>query len=139
MRSLNQWTGIGNLTRDPELKFTPKGTAVCSVTLAMNHSWRTEAGEDKEEVSFVDVKFFGKQAEIVSKYMKKGRQLCVTGRLRQENWEDKQTGAKRSKIVVMGEALFFTQGEKRTESEEGKPAPKPPEALPSDDRDEVPF
>jgi len=86
------------LTRDPELRYTPKGTAVARITLAVNRTWKSESGENKEEVSFVDVDVWGRQAEVISQYMKKGRPLLVEGRLKQDTWEDKNTKQKQRQI-----------------------------------------
>jgi single-strand DNA-binding protein len=83
---------IGNLTRDPELRFTAQGVAIAKITLAVNRTWRTEAGETKEEVTFVDVDAFRRQAETIAQYLKKGSPLMVEGRLKLDQWDDKQTG-----------------------------------------------
>lgn len=108
MASFNKVILAGNLTRDPELRYTPKGTAVAKIGLALNRSWRDQAtGEMKEEVTFVDVDAFGKQAETIGQYLKKGRPLLVEGRLRLDTWEDKQSGQKRSKLGVILESFSF--------------------------------
>jgi len=121
MANFNKVILIGNLTRDPELRYTPKGTAVAKIGLAINRSWRTESGETKEEVTFVDVDSFGRQAETLGQYMKKGRPIMVEGRLRLETWDDKQTGQKRSKLGVVMEAFQFLDFGGRG-SDEGAPA-----------------
>ena len=105
--SINSVIVIGNLTRDPELRYTPKGTAVAKIGLAVNRVWTNEAGEKKEEVTFVDIDMFGRTAENVAQYMRKGRQLLVEGRLRLDQWDDKQTGQKRSKLGVVAETVQF--------------------------------
>ena len=92
MANFNKVILAGNLTRDPELRYTPKGTAIAKFGLAINRTWKTETGEAKEEVTFVDVDSFGRQAEVIAQYMKKGRPLLVGGRLRLDQWDDKQTG-----------------------------------------------
>ena len=102
----------GNLTRDPEIKFTAKGSAIANFTIAHNRKWRTEAGEDKEEVSFIDCVVFGKTAENVAKFFKKGSAIFVEGRLKQESWDDKATGQKRSKLVVIVESFQFVGGKR---------------------------
>ena len=107
MANFNKVILAGNLTRDPELRYTPKGTAVAKLGLAVNRSWTTETGEKREEATFVDVDAFGKQAEVISQYLRKGRSLLVEGRLRLETWDDKQTGAKRSKLGVVLESFSF--------------------------------
>jgi single-strand DNA-binding protein len=106
MASFNKVILAGNLTRDPELRYTPKGTAVARITLAVNRTYTVE-GEKKEEVSFVDVDVWGRQAEVISQYMKKGRPLLVEGRLKQDTWEDKNTKQKQSKLKVVLEGFSF--------------------------------
>lgn len=105
MANLNKVMLIGNLTRDPEVKYTPKGTAVTDIGLAINRFYTTESGEKREETTFVDVTFFGRQAEIIKQYCGKGKPLYVEGRLVLDTWDDKQTGQKRSKLKVTGENL----------------------------------
>jgi single-strand DNA-binding protein len=107
MANFNRVILAGNLTRDPELRYTPKGTAVAKLGLAVNRVYTTDAGEKKEEVMFVDVDAFARQAEVISQYLKKGRPILVEGRLRQETWDDKQTGQKRSKLSVVLESFQF--------------------------------
>ena len=92
MASYNKVLLMGNLTRDPEVKYTPKGTAIANLGLAVNRVWTNEAGEKKEEVTFVDVDVFGRTAENVGQYMRKGRPILIEGRLRLDQWDDKQTG-----------------------------------------------
>jgi single-strand DNA-binding protein len=107
MASFNKVILVGNLTRDPELRYTPKGTAVAKVGLAVNRVWTTESGEKKEEVTFVDVDIFGRTAENVSQYMRKGRPILIEGRLKLDQWDDKATGQKRSKLGVIAETVQF--------------------------------
>lgn len=107
MASFNKVILMGNLTRDPELRYTPKGTAIAKVGLAVNRTWTNEAGEKKEEVTFVDVDIFGRTAENVGQYMRKGRPMLVEGRLRLDTWDDKQTGQKRSRLGVVAETVQF--------------------------------
>jgi single-strand DNA-binding protein len=107
MASFNRVILMGNLTRDPELRYTPKGTAIAKIGLAVNRQWRTESGETKEEVTFVDVDSFGRQAETIAQYMKKGSPILVEGRLRLDQWDDKQTGQKRSRLGVVLENFKF--------------------------------
>src|SRR6267142_1889563 len=101
MANFNKVILAGNLTRDPELRYTPKGMAIAKFGLAINRTWKNETGEAKEEVTFVDIDAFGKQAETLAKYMKKGRPLLMEGRLRLDQWDDKQTGQKRSRLGVV--------------------------------------
>ena len=105
MASFNKVLLMGNLTRDPELKYTPKGTAIADIGLAVNRTYSTDSGEKREEVTFVDVTLWGRVAEIVGEYCKKGRPLFVEGRLQLDSWDDKQTGQKRSKLKVVGENI----------------------------------
>lgn len=107
MASFNKVILVGNLTRDPELRYTPKGTAIAKIGLAVNRVWTNESGEKKEEVTFVDVDVFGRTAENVAQYLRKGSPLLVEGRLRLDQWDDKQTGQKRSKLGVVGETIQF--------------------------------
>jgi single-strand DNA-binding protein len=96
---------MGNLTRDPEVKYTPKGTAIAEFGLAVNRNYTTESGEKREEVTFLDVEAFGRVAEIIGEYCKKGRPLFVEGRLKLDQWDDKTTGQKRSKLRVVADNI----------------------------------
>jgi single-strand DNA-binding protein len=107
MANFNKVILAGNLTRDPEMRYTPKGTAVARIGLAINRKWKSETGETKEEVTFVDVEAFGRQAEVIAQYMKKGRPLLVEGRLKLDEWEDKNTHQKVSKLRVVLESFSF--------------------------------
>ena len=107
MPNLNKVLLMGNLTRDPELKVTPKGTPVASFSLAINRKWKGEDGTEHEEVTYVDVEAWGKQAETIAKYMVKGRPLYVEGRLKLEQWEDKTTHEKRSRMKVTLDQFQF--------------------------------
>ncbi|MFV0416276.1 MAG: single-stranded DNA-binding protein [Chthoniobacterales bacterium] len=110
MASVNKVILIGNVTRDPELKYTPKGTAVTEVGLAVNRNYNTDSGDRKEETTFVDITLWGKTAEIACQYLKKGRPVYFEGRLQLDSWEDKQSGAKRSRLRVVGETMQFLGG-----------------------------
>ena len=107
MASFNKVILVGNLTRDPELRYTPKGTAIAKFGLAVNRVWTSESGEKKEEVTFIDIDVFGRTAENVAQYMRKGSPMLVEGRLRLDQWDDKQTGQKRSKLGVVLEGFSF--------------------------------
>lgn len=156
MASFNKVILVGNLTRDPELRYTPKGTAVAKIGLAVNRTWRNEAGETKEEVTFVDVDVFGRTAENVGQYMRKGSPMLVEGRLRLDTWEDKQTNQKRSKLGVVAETVQFLGSARGADGASGatgadvaprkapaaKPAPatEPADAdVPPPEDDDVPF
>lgn len=115
MASFNKVILMGNLTRDPELRVTPKGTAVCQIGLAVNSSYKDKEGNAREEVTFVDVDVFGRQAEVIAKYMSKGRPILVEGRLKLDSWETKE-GEKRSKLkVVLDNFQFVGAGPGRSE------------------------
>lgn len=107
MASFNQVILIGNLTRDPELRVTPKGTSICQFGIAVNRTYKDDAGNSKEEVNFFDIEAWGKQGEIISKYLSKGRPLFIQGRLKQDTWDDKATGQKRSKVKVVLDNFQF--------------------------------
>jgi single-strand DNA-binding protein len=107
MANFNKVILAGNLTRDPELRYTPSGKAIAKFALAVNRAWTSETGEKKEEVTFVDIDSFGRQAEVISQYLKKGRPILVEGRLRLDQWDDKQTGQKRSRLGVVLESFSF--------------------------------
>jgi single-strand DNA-binding protein len=154
MASLNKIMLIGNLTRDPELRVTPKGTAICQFSLAVNRKFRDESGADREEVTYVDIEAWSKQGETIAKYLTKGRPLFVEGRLRLDQWEDKTTKEKRSRMKVVLENFQFLGsgradgatpgggegGEARTYAPRAGSAPKP--AAPATQAtldEEVPF
>jgi single-strand DNA-binding protein len=148
MASFNKVLLMGNLTRDPELRYTPKGTAVAQLGLAVNRQWKSESGETKEEVTFVDVDAFGRQAEVIGQYLKKGRPIFIEGRLKLDTWDDKQTNQKRSKLKIVLESFQFLDGGRQDGGAAGAPARRPaaaaesgpaaePEPPPVDD--DVPF
>src|SRR4028119_810245 len=103
--SLNKVILVGNLTRDPEVRYTPKGSAVCDLGLAVNRQYSLEGGEKREEVTFIDVVLWARLAEIAGEYLKKGRPVLIEGRLQLDTWDDKQSGQKRSKLRVIAEGL----------------------------------
>jgi single-strand DNA-binding protein len=105
MASYNKVMLIGNLTRDPEVRYTPKGSAVCDIGLAVNRVYTSDSGEKVEEVTFVDVVLWSKMAELAGKYLHKGRPVFIEGRLQMDSWEDKQTGQKRTRLRVVGEQM----------------------------------
>lgn len=107
MAQLNKVFLIGNLTRDPELRVTPKGTPICQFGLAINRQYKDESGATRDETTFVDIEAWGKQGELVSKYLTKGSPCFVEGRLRLDQWEDKQSGQKRSRLKVVLDNVQF--------------------------------
>lgn len=105
MANLNKVMLIGNLTRDPDVRYTPKGTAVTDIALAVNRYFSSDSGERREETTFVDITLWGRQAEVAGQYLKKGRPVYIEGRLQLDSWEDKTSGQKRSKLKVVGEQM----------------------------------
>jgi single-strand DNA-binding protein len=110
MASYNKVILAGNLTRDPELRTLPSGMAIAKFGLAVNRVYTTKEGERREEVTFIDIDSFGKQAETISKYCTKGSGLLVEGRLKLDQWDDKNTGEKRSRLGVTLETFTFLGG-----------------------------
>jgi len=152
MANFNKVIIAGNLTRDPELRYTPKGTAIARLGLALNRSYTTESGEKRDEVTFVDVDAFGRQAEVIGQYLKKGRPVLIEGRLKLDQWEDKNTHQKQSKLRVVLENFSFLDSGRggdaapeapvvRTAGTSAAPPPATggePEAPAAED-DDVPF
>lgn len=132
MANLNKVMLIGNLTRDPELRVTPRGTGICTFALAMNRKFKDEAGGEREEVTFVDVEAWGKQGEVIAKWCSKGHPLFVEGRLRLDSWEDKNTKEKRSRMKVVLENFQFLGGNREAGdgAAPGQPAPQPEGDVP---------
>ncbi|TAN62245.1 single-stranded DNA-binding protein [bacterium] len=106
MASLNRVFLIGNLTKDPELRYTPQGTAVANLRLAVNRRWKDKSGEQKEEVCFLTVVAWDKQAEVCNQYLRKGSPLFVEGRLQSRSWQD-NSGAKRNVVEIRAERVQF--------------------------------
>lgn len=107
MPNLNRVMLMGNLTRDIELKTIGSGTSVARIGLAINRNWTTPDGEKKEEVTFVDCEAWGKQAEVMAKFLSKGRPVYIEGRLKLDQWQDKESGANRSAMRVVVEGFQF--------------------------------
>ncbi len=106
MASFNRVILMGNLVGDPQVRYTPGGQAVSEVRIAVNHSWLDkQTNQRKEEATFVDVTLWGRTAEIAGEYLAKGRQVLIEGRLKLDQWDDKQTGQKRSKLSVVCENM----------------------------------
>lgn len=143
MANLNKVMLIGNLTRDPEIKTTPKGTSIAELGMAINRKWKDDAGEPREEVTFVDVSFFGKTAEVLGKWLKKGAPLYVEGRLKLDQWEDSESGKTRSKLRVIGESFQFlaaapSEDRDSAPRESARPA-RPAQRRQTVDEDGIPF
>jgi single-strand DNA-binding protein len=156
MANLNKVLLMGNLTRDPEVRYTPKGTAVAELGIAVNRIYSGENGEKREEVTFVDVTVWGRTAENVGEYLKKGRPVFIEGRLQLDSWEDKQSGQKRNKLKVVADNVQFLgsrgsgtggggpeEGEEppRSRSASGTRGSAPSKTTPpaEPDDDEIPF
>lgn len=105
--SVNYCVIGGNITRDPESRYTPKGIALCEFGVAVNRKWKSETGEEKEEVSFINCTAWGKTAETIAQYFRKGSPILVMGRLKMESWEDRDTGKPRQKHIVIVERFNF--------------------------------
>ena len=154
MASYNKVFLLGNLTRDPEVRYTPKGSAVADLGIAVNRQYTLDNGEKREEVTFVDVTLWGRQAEVAGEYLKKGRSVFIEGRLQLDTWDDKQSGQKRSKLKVIGEMMQMLGGrpggggggeEGGEETRSSRPsggsrsAPPPKGGSSEPDDDEIPF
>ena len=148
MPNYNKVILMGNLTRDPEVRYTSGGTAIAKLGMAVNRRWKNQEGQMQEETTFVDVDAFGRQAETIGQYLKKGRPVMVEGRLKLDQWDDKQTGQKRSKLGVVLENFQFLDsrgevgggGEGGGYSQPGSTSNSPPgdgSSVPADD--DVPF
>jgi single-strand DNA-binding protein len=154
MASFNKVILLGNLTRDPEVRYTPKGSAVCDLGIAVNRVYTTDSGEKREEVTFVDVVLWARLAELAGEYLKKGRPVFIEGRLQMDTWDDKQTGQKRTRLRVVGETMQFLGSrpsgagggpaeaseddrQARASGKSSAPPPKPTAGEP--DNDEIPF
>ena len=150
MASFNKVILLGNLTRDPDLRVTTNGLSICKMGIASNRVYYTQDGERREEVTFVDVDAFGRQAETISKYMTKGSSILIEGRLKLDTWETQQ-GEKRSKLCVVLERFQFTGGRgdsadagaSGSHVERSSPPPRPsrapaaPVSRPPQQRDEI--
>lgn len=111
MASFNKVIVMGNLTRDPQVRYTPSNTAVAEIGLAVNRSWYDKQTQQrKEEVTFVDVTLWGRQAEVAGEYLAKGRAVLIEGRLQLDQWQDKESGQNRSKLKVVGESMKMVGG-----------------------------
>lgn len=139
MANVNRVTLIGRLTRDPELRYTPSNMPVSEVGLAINRKWMPKNGDEQEETTFVDCSVFGKSAELICQYVKKGESIYIEGRLKMDEWNDRE-GQKRSKLkVVVDNFQFLPRGEQKPIQDiYSKPVPKkaPPPEIPES---EIPF
>ena len=133
MNAFNKVILMGNLTRNPELRYTPKGTAVAKLSLALNRKYTDKDGQTVEDTTFVEVDAFGKTAETIGQYMQKGRAILLEGRLKMDEWDDKE-GKRRHKLCVILEKFNFVGGK----SDNANPSKEPANKSPIDDAD-VPF
>ncbi len=139
MASLNRVFLIGNLTRDPELRYTPSGAGTCEFAIGVNRSWNDKkTGEKKDEVAFLDIVAWGRTAELCAEYLKKGRSVFVEGRLTQDRWEDTKTGQKRSKIRVTAERIQFLGARSGGGAPGGAAAEPPPAEAPEELSEQTP-
>jgi single-strand DNA-binding protein len=138
MTSFNKVILMGNLTRDPEVRYTPNGIAVASFAIAVNRKYK-QGDETKDEVSYIDIVVFGKQAESCGQYINKGDSVLIDGRLQQRRWDDKDSGQKRSKVEVVAQSVNFMP--KRSSSGQGNAAHSGSEPMPEPPVDEgdIPF
>lgn len=142
MASLNKVFLIGNLTREPELRTTPKGTAICQFGLAVNREFKDESGAKRDETTFIDVEAWGKQAELVAKYLTKGSPAMIEGRLRFDQWEDKASGQKRSRLKVVLENVQFLgapRGRDGASQASGDNGASPPRSAPPQQHQQPPI
>jgi single-strand DNA-binding protein len=138
MSNLNKVLIMGNLTRDPEIRHTPKGTAVGDLGIAVNR--RVKAGDEwTDETTFIDATVWGNTAENVGKYLTKGRGVFIEGRLQLDTWDDKESGQKRSKLKVVAESVQFLPGKNDGERRESAPAQQSAPAPDDDGGDDIPF
>lgn len=129
----NKTTIGGNLTRDPEIRVTPKGTAIAQFTIAINRKWKDESQQEREEVSFIDCEAWGKTGENIAKFFTKGRAILCDGRLKQDTWEDKNTKEKRSKLKVVVDQFYFV------DSKEAGPKTAAPATRPVAEDEDCPY
>ncbi len=154
MANVNKVMILGNVTRDIELRYTPKGTAIADIGIAINRKRNGDNGEVIEDVTFVDVTLWGRTAEVAHQYSGKGKQLFIEGRLHLDTWDDKETGAKRSKLKVVAENLQligYDTSKKKADPPEGaaEPAtsnsaeptvnPHPSQKKDDEPQDDIPF
>jgi single-strand DNA-binding protein len=139
MNSFNKVILLGNLTRDPEVRYIPSGTAVASFAIAVNRKYK-QGEETKDEVSYIDIVVFGKTAENCGQYLNKGDAILVEGRLQQRRWDDKDSGQKRSKVEVVAQVVNFmpkrTGGGPSGQSSKQEHEPMPEQPV---DEGEIPF
>ncbi len=138
MANVNKVMLLGNITPDLEVRYTPKGTAVCDLGMAVNRIRTGDNGERIEEVTYVDVTLWGRQAELAGQYLSKGRSVFIEGRLQLDQWDDKQTGQKRSRLRVVGENMQFIGGQGGSGGNQGGSSAPRQQAPPSEQQQAPP-
>lgn len=140
MASYNKVIVVGNMTRDPELRYTPGGSAVCDIGIAVNEKYTDKSGQRVENVHFFDITAWAKTAELVSQYCKKGSSILVEGKLSQDRWDDKTSGKKMSKVKIVAERVQFLgskNGQQGGQDQgQGQGSPEP---LVAPDTEDIPF
>ena len=137
MANFNKVILAGNLTRDPQLSMLPSNTPVCEFGMAVNRKWKSQSGEMRENVCFVDLRVYGRQAETLNQYMSKGRPLLIEGRLDFQQWQGKD-GTKRSKHIVVVDTFQFLGGAPGQNQRSGEPARSYEPSAPTQTADEMP-
>ncbi|MBQ3352697.1 single-stranded DNA-binding protein [Candidatus Saccharibacteria bacterium] len=145
MKGFSKAIICGNITRDPELRTTANGNKVCTFSVAVNRTYKDASGNNQDSVSFIECSAWGKAAEIISQYMKKGSGILVSGRLNQRSWDDKETGKKRSAVEIVVEEFSFMGGDRDGSSSSNAGASQDviPDDIPDDagevSLDDIPF
>ena len=145
MKGFSKAIICGNITRGPELRTTANGNKVCTFSVAVNRTYKDASGNNQDSVSFIECSAWGKAAEIISQYMKKGSGILVSGRLNQRSWDDKETGKKRSAVEIVVEEFSFMGGDRDGSSSSNAGASQDviPDDIPDDagevSLDDIPF
>jgi single-strand DNA-binding protein len=140
MAVLNKWMGIGNLGRDPEVRYMPDGKAVANISIACTEKYKDKSGEQKEATEWVNVVFFGRLAEIVGEYLKKGMTIYVEGKMKTDKYTDKNTGVEKFSTKIVGESMQMLGGGQREGGQRERPAAQKPSGGNFDDMtDDIPF
>jgi single-strand DNA-binding protein len=138
MANLNQVNLIGHVTRDPELRYTPKGTATTAIGLAVNRQWKTEDGREGKEATFIDVILWARLAEVAAEFLREGHPVFITGRLHQEKWIDKDTQKNRTKLIVVAEGMQLLKPKAATQIARQLTPHKPAAATNNNDEPQYP-
>ena len=122
MPCINNCSFVGTAVREPELRYTPNNTAICTVGMALNSTWKDANGEKRDEVSFIDLDAWGKLGEIVNQYLRKGDKFACTAKVKQETWDDKNGGGKRSKIKFVIQDFMLLGDKRDNQQQQQQPA-----------------